>query len=219
MRGYCPPPNNAATIALLRSHGWGILTSASYWKSHRMAQYEGMPLAIDNGAWGYYQRDEPFDDDAFIECLEALHKDAKWYVLPDVVAGGLDSLALSLRWLDQLAWAHAEPYLAVQDGMAPEHLEGRPLHIFVGGTTEYKLETMGAWANYAHQHNKMCHVGRVNSRKRMEWCFACDVDSFDGSGIVRFPHKAARTVRWLDDIRRREEAPPIRGPVPERWRG
>jgi len=72
--------------------------------------------------------------------------------------------------------------------MKPAHVGGMldpQVGIFVGGDTRWKLATMAQWARLAHAHGAICHVGRVNSARRIHLCAAAGIDSFDGSGVSR----------------------------------
>lgn len=104
-------------------------------------------------------------------------------VLPDVVAGGLASLALSRAWLARIGRLGLRWALAVQDGMTPRHIPWKaPFDVlFVGGSTPWKLETTRQWAEAAHARGKRCHVGRMGSGVRVAWAKSCGVDSIDSA--------------------------------------
>jgi len=79
--------------------------------------------------------------------------------------------------------------LAVQNGMVADDVArflGPGVGIFVGGDTEWKVATMAMWSTLAHAHGAICHVGRVNTGRRVKACEVAGVDSFDGSGPSRF---------------------------------
>lgn len=110
-------------------------------------------------------------------------------VLPDVVAGGLASLELSVRTLDRLEnfgggagvklpWA-----LVVQDGMAADDLPwDRAWEVlFVGGSTQWKLDTASGWVREGALHGRAVHVGRVGSAARVRWARAIGATSIDSS--------------------------------------
>jgi hypothetical protein len=169
---------------------------------------ERFRYALDNGAWTAFQRSEPFDVPAFDKAVARLGPGADWIVLPDIVAGGLASLRFSLHWLDTLrnrsSLRGARYMLAVQNGMEPGHivsLAGPEVGIFVGGDTPWKLATMAAWARLAHERGGLCHVGRVNTARRIRLCAAAGADSFDGSGVSRF----ASALPRLDLARRQPD--------------
>jgi hypothetical protein len=178
---YASRTGTRRNLDALRAAGWRLLVSAKgVWRT------EGFPYAIDNGAWTAFQQGTAFDEDAFRGVVDALGDGADWIVVPDIVAGGLASLDFSLRWLDQLSGVRL---LAVQDGMGAEHVRGLlgpTVGIFVGGSTEWKLATVRAWGALAREVGCYCHVGRVNTKRRIALCAEAGVDSFDGTSATRF---------------------------------
>jgi len=106
-------------------------------------------------------------------------------VVPDVVAGGEDSLEFSARERPFVA-PDAPAYLVVQDGMTTERVgqwlieQPDPYHgIFVGGTLEWKLATSAAWVTFAHECGMKCHIGRCGPPDRVRWAHAIGADSID----------------------------------------
>lgn len=88
--------------------------------------------------------------------------------------------------------ACARGLLAVQNGMVVadvEELIGPRIGIFVGGDTRWKLETLPAWAELARAKSAWCHVGRVNSAKRIATCARAGATSFDGTCASRYAIK------------------------------
>jgi len=203
MVAYASRTGTRRNLAALRAAGWRLMMSA-----RGPLRTEGFRYALDNGAWTSFQRGEPFHAAAFERALARLGAGADFIVLPDIVMGGLASLRFSRCWLEKLRHRRSlrdkTLLIAVQNGMRPRHLHrivsGR-VGIFVGGDTAWKLATMRLWARLAHTRGAICHVGRVNSVRRIRLCAAAGVDSFDGSGVSRFalalpPLDAAR--RQLD---------------------
>lgn len=182
---YASRTGTRRNLEALRAHGWRLLVSA-----RGVARTEGFPYAIDNGAWTAHQRGEAFDTEAFVRVLDRLGRDADWVVVPDIVAGGRASLDLSLRWLPRVASATARPLIAVQDGIEPSDVEGfcagGRVGIFVGGTTQYKLATLAIWCGIARRYGAWCHVGRVNSARRIAQCASAGAHSFDGTSASRY---------------------------------
>jgi len=203
MIAYASRTGTRRNLAALRAAGWRLMISA-----RGPLRTEGFRYALDNGAWTSFQRGEPFHAAAFELALARVGADADWIVLPDIVMGGLPSLRFSRTWLQKLRQRRSlrdKTFLiAVQNGMGVQHvrrLVGPRAGIFVGGDTAWKLATMRTWARLAHAHGAICHVGRVNSVRRIRLCAAAGIDSFDGSGVSRFalalpPLDAAR--RQLD---------------------
>jgi hypothetical protein len=190
MIAYASRTGTRRNLDALRGAGWRLMVSA-----RGVLRTEGFPYALDNGAWTAFQKGEPFDVAAFERAVKLLGADADWIVLPDIVMGGLESLELSLRWLRKLrrrvALRGRRFLIAVQNGMEEVAKRiarwlGPSVGIFVGGDTVWKLSTMGAWSRLAHDHGAICHVGRVNTARRIHACEAAGVDSFDGSSASRF---------------------------------
>ena len=188
MIAYASRTGTRRNLDALRRAGWRLMVSA-----RGALRTEGFRYALDNGAWTSFQRGEPFDEAAFERAIVRLGADADWIVVPDIVMGGIASLKFSRTWLARLrnrrALAKARFMVAVQNGIAPAHvrdLVGPRVGIFVGGDTEWKLATMAGWARFAHARGATCHVGRVNSARRIRLCAGAGVDSFDGSGVSRF---------------------------------
>jgi len=151
----------------------------------------GVKIAIDNGAYGSWTRGFPFMADVFRSHLADAYKNgvnAQFIVCPDIVAGGLDSLAFSMSWaLGELLGARLA--LAVQDGMKPSNIDQAMLknfiYIFVGGSIKWKWSTLPEWVKYAKENNKKIHVGRVGSLNKLEYCEKLGVDSVDSSNYAR----------------------------------
>ena len=89
MIAYCSATGTLSTIAALKKAGWRMLVVATGHDKN-----SGLPYAIDNGAWSAFNRGVPFDVDKFRKILKwSATQDIvpDWVVLPDIVAGGLDS--------------------------------------------------------------------------------------------------------------------------------
>lgn len=72
--------------------------------------------------------------------------------------------------------------------------------IFIGGSTEWKLETMAMWGDLATSFGAWCHVGRVNSVRRIRKCALAGATSFDGTSASRY----SVSLRKLDDAARQQ---------------
>jgi hypothetical protein len=151
--------------------------------------------AYDNGAYGDWKADRPFDFNRYTRDLRKI-RDQKlapdFIVLPDVPGDGQASLDRTIEWLD---WTRSalddenQPlYLAVQDGMEPEDICGLTPDIsgvFVGGTLDWKLVWGETWSNWAHERGLKCHVGRVGTAQRVRWAQGIGVDSIDSCQPLR----------------------------------
>lgn len=203
MVAYASRTGTRRNLDALRHAGWRLMVSA-----RGALRTEGFRYALDNGAWTSFQRGEPFDEIAFERAVALLGAGADWIVLPDIVMGGVESLEFSRTWLARLrnrrSLSSAKFMLAVQNGSTPGHIRDLidpRVGIFVGGDTDWKLATMAEWARLARAQGALCHVGRVNSARRIRLCAAAGVHSFDGSGVSRF----ASALPPLDLARRQTD--------------
>lgn len=199
MIAYAAYTTNRRSLAALRCAGWRVLLSpATGLKNY------GLEYALDNGAWSAHLAGVPFPTEPFMEAVMKIGMGAHFVVVPDIVAGGRKSLELSRQWLPWVLERTMVALIAVQDGMTPGdivHRLGSRCGIFVGGTTDWKEATMGMWSALARECGAICHVGRVNTKRRIFLCAAANVTSFDGSSVSRF----ADTLPLLDLARKQPD--------------
>lgn len=180
-------------LRALRSHGWRLLMSPDTLRrckgktAPRWPDDTPAPYALDNGAWGCFQAGKPFDADAFMWAYQRIGSGAEWIVAPDIVGGGRASLALTCAWLPKLQ--HPKILIAVQDGFEPADVGplldgGRG--IFLGGSTEYKLESMPMWGRFCRSRGCHFHVARVNTIRRVRAAQFAGAHSIDGSRATRW---------------------------------
>jgi hypothetical protein len=177
---YTGQTRSRKLIAELASHGIGeMLVRGDPLPPRRT------PFVLDNGAYTDWTAKRPFQGTKFlryVEKLEAAKLEPSWVVLPDIVAGGMRSLAFSFGWMDRLiGWPC---YLAVQDGMGRIQVEreikgARLAGLFVGGTLRWKIATARMWREVAHQNGLRLHVGRVGTYRRVLWAQRIKADSID----------------------------------------
>ena len=200
MMCYASRTGTRRNLAALRAAGWGLLVSrGGEWRTEGFARY-----VLDNGAWADFQAGRAFDADAFELLIDELGAGADWIVLPDIVAGGRASLELSLRWSNRCLSCCPLVLIAVQDGMQEpdlEHLVGRSVGIFLGGSTPWKLANMARWGLFCARHGVYYHVARVNTERRMWMAIAAGADSIDGSSASRY----AETLPLLDRASRQAD--------------
>lgn len=195
MIGYASRTGTRRNLDALRAAGWRLMVTPV------CPRTEGMRYAIDNGAWAAHCSGQPWNPDAFLRTVYQLGADADFLVLPDVVGVGPVSLKRSRTWLPFLLGYTRRLLIPVQDGLEPKDvspLVGENIGIFVGGTTEWKLKTLGLWGLFAHRTGCYLHVGRVNTQRRIARCHAAGAQSFDGTSVSRY----AKTLPELDPARR-----------------
>lgn len=127
-----------------------------------------------------------FDSGAFMKMLETFYgrRGCRFVTAPDVVA---DAHATMLRWpfwSNVIRGAGFVPALVAQDGLTVEDVPWRELGaLFIGGSTEWKLSPNAVeLCAYAKARGLWVHVGRVNTKCRIEKIANMGADSFDGSG-------------------------------------
>ena len=151
------------------------------------------PYALDNGAFACWQRGSgKFDFEKWKRTEEDWHKlifwaDSQhqkpiWAIVPDVPGNREQTLE---RWYEYQHMVRFKKAIAVQDGMTPEDvlaLDPVPEVIAIGGTTEWKWESVPMW-DEAFSH---VHVLRCNSPTKLEWMRQFrNVKSCDGTGWNR----------------------------------
>ena len=193
MIGYASNTRTRRNLEALRQSGWRILLTPDNPKPP-----EGLRFAIDNGAWKAFQQKISFDAEAFGKLVERYGCAADFVVLPDIVAGGKESLDFSVSWLPRLSTLK-HLLLPIQDGMSHHEVgivlrQNVKLGLFLGGSTEFKLREMYAWGAVAHAWKRWYHIGRVNTARRIRLSAEAGADSFDGTSATRY----ASTLPLLD---------------------
>lgn len=177
MQVFVGDTHSRELVARCQAFGWGRMFSERH-----TIPYEGERWGFDNGAFGAWLNGRPFPAQQFqmrldkAASLEAPHL----AILPDIVAGGVESLEFSLGWLERVpsAWPW---YLAVQDGMMPADLDGMldtVAGIFLGGTTRFKSQA-AIWSDLAHAAGKKFHYARAGTPTRVEHAYLVRADSLD----------------------------------------
>lgn len=182
MRVYVGQCRGHRLVARLGALGFGECTQPNEFPPRRR------PWFFDNGAFKAWRAGKAFNARAFLRVVRKIERLPRaqrpdFIVLPDIVGGGLASLALSRRWMGRL-YGVVPLYLAVQDGMEPHRIAPvlRGLAgIFVGGTLEWKLATGERWATFAKSAGIGCHIGRCGGASRVKWAKRIGATSLDSS--------------------------------------
>jgi hypothetical protein len=217
MKIFVPDPMELKRIRFCNEHDIGLLYVPKLNRIPRSKLF-----IVDNGAYEAWNKGVFWDDEKFLKYCERLNKEGHipyFVVLPDVVAGGVNSLEQSAKYFHTIPqkW---QKYLAVQDGMTHQDVIGFLCYhdcagVFVGGTKEWKYRTLSGWVKFAHERGLLCHVGRVGTKRAYDVCEQAGVDSVDGSTPVRH-QKLHIITEW-----RRENKQQVRFIDPEvdhRWR-
>jgi len=193
--GYASRTGTRRNLDALRTAGWRLLVTPVCLRT------EGMRYALDNGAWSAHQRSVSWDADAFVRAVVKLGMHADFVIAPDIVADGARSIARTAAWLPLLLGWTPLLLVPVQDGVAPADvipLLSQNVGLFVGGTTRWKLETLGFWGSVAARTGCYLHIGRVNTQRRIARCHSAGAHSFDGTSVSRY----GQTLTELELARR-----------------
>lgn len=194
---YASRTGTRRNLAEMAAHGYRLLATPNQQYGEPMPPWA---FGLDNGAWTAHTQGLDFDENAYRRAVDLLGPMADWVVAPDIVCGGLDSLALSVEWLPELLAGgriRGPVLVPVQDGMSVADVEaviplGRRVGLFVGGSTDWKEQTMSTWAALAREAGAWCHVGRVNTVRRLVMVTTAGADSCDGTSVTKYAVNAPR---------------------------
>jgi hypothetical protein len=151
-----------------------LFSPGSFWNSK-------LNFALDNYVYSAWRKKEVWSGDQFKVHLEKVKNSGKtpqWVVCPDAVG---DSRLSRQKWdewypiLKSYRWPIA---FAVQDGQLIEEVPKEADVIFVGGSTEWKRQTIERWCYEFPQ----VHIARINTYRWLWHCHKCGAQSIDGTG-------------------------------------
>jgi hypothetical protein len=161
----------------------GLITPRS-WQLPGEWHRHGKPWALDNDCF------QGLDREAFIKMLKRFQNQpgCLWVAAPDVVGDAQTTLARFKLWQPVLHYFGYPVALVAQNGLEDLTIPWGKLDcIFIGGDTAWKIgPAAAAIIKQAKNMGKLVHMGRVNTRKRLNYAIAIGCDSIDGTGIGRF---------------------------------
>lgn len=203
--------------------GWApVLTQHGIREMTNRGQTPARPtFALDNGAYIDWRHGDPFDEPAYLRTLKAcIPLKPDFVIIPDKVAGGLESLAFSLSWIPRLRsmMPNFIPLaLAVQDGMEPQDIEpylGQFDILFLGGSRPWKYRTGEQWCRWANQKGIPVHIGAIGSMVGVRWAKAIDATSIDSTSPLWSKIAMKNWLKALEETYSQAEwiikPPPIR---------
>ncbi len=172
---------------------------------------ETMPWAADNDCFAGLNAPNYLRFVA--RCAE--HKNRPlWITCPDKVGDMRETWRMFHKWMPMLVEVGLPVALVLQDGLEqPKNYYPLPWAlsivsaVFVGGSTAWKLSDHAAkFIHQAKAAGKLVHVGRVNSKQRIEYFARLGVDTIDGSGFSKWSNeRIPLAVKWIDGaIKRRQ---------------
>jgi hypothetical protein len=188
----------SGATATLRQHGnVGELILPGAGNAPDGLRLEPGRWAMDNGAYS------GFEPDAFMRMLERFHgrKGCRFVAAPDCVADAHQTALQWPFWSRVIRGVGFVPAFVAQDGLTVADVPWKELGaLFLGGTTEWKLGPVAReLAAYAKSRGLWVHVGRVNSRRRIQHAASVGADSIDGSQWSQWPTTyIPKGVSWID---------------------
>lgn len=119
---------------------------------------------------------------------------------PDVLGDAAATIERSLPMLARIRALGYPAALVAQDGLEALDVPWDAFDcLFIGGTTAWKLSDHAIrLMAEAKRRGKWVHVGRVNSKRRYQWCHSHGADSADGTFVAFGPDvNIPRLEKWL----------------------
>jgi len=196
--------NPAVEDVLLAHPHAGLLVQPDSYGSSAVARWKHW--AADNGC---YAKGDDFDPKAWLSWLEALAPEHRSRCLfataPDVVGDAVETLLRSLPYLAKVRAMGYPAAFVAQDGSEKDPDNLVPWDdvdvLFLGGTTEWKLDHYkgGRLAFEALRRGRRVHMGRVNSKKRLDIADLFGCATADGTFLAFGPTKnLPALIRWWD---------------------
>lgn len=198
---FVPAAGPRSRTDFCRENGIGLLYSP-----HRpeIPTINDALYIVDNGAFPAYLKGQKMSVPTFRRFMKKITRckySPSFVCIPDIVAGGKDSLEFSIQNIEVIP-KQFKKYFVVQDGLSPEDIEDSISSIdgiFVGGTVIWKWRTAHIWVEFSHQHNIKCHIGRVGTWRNFLRAHRLGADSIDGSTLMRH-NKLHKINQWRDEI-------------------
>lgn len=165
---------------------------------------EGAWYGVDNGCFT-----RPFDPERMSRLLSALalyRSKCLFVTVPDIPWNNGKRVFCAHAALDLFAEWSSHPmfdgwslaYVA-QNGSESLPIPTSASAVFIGGDTDWKMSHHAVSVIRRAQLNGLhVHVGRVNSKKRINYFRALNVDSVDGTGVTFAPDRVTEQLsRWL----------------------
>lgn len=162
----------------------------------------GVTWIADNGCFGAGYP----GDIQYLAWLVANRDDASTCLLataPDVVGDAKATLERSRPFLPVIRALGYPVALVAQDGLENLTVPWDAFDaLFIGGSTEWKLGKHARnLVTEAKRRGKHVHMGRVNSKKRLQYADMIGCDSADGTFPTYAPDENLRRLKvWISDI-------------------
>ena len=169
-------------LPTVRRVGAGRLFTPRHCNAVDQTTAEGIPWAADNEAF-----DGGFDPPGWLKMLDKLagHAEALWVAVPDEVGNHQATLELWERYAPEVRARGLPTAFVLQDGITSLAEAPACDALFIGGSTVFKMGSV-VRRIVAEAKGREIHMGRVNTRRRIEYAAAIGCTSFDGTAFARF---------------------------------
>lgn len=176
---------------LLLAEGFGIMTTPFSIRTRPSLDWQ---WALDNGCFS-----NRWEEALWLRWLDK-HTDrasALFATVPDVVSDHSATLERWEKYSEQVKGLGYRTAFVLQDGATIETIPMKQMDaLFIGGSTKYKLSDEARLiVEQCKKEGKWIHMGRVNSRRRMQIAFDWGCDSVDGTYLAFAPN--ANTPRLI----------------------
>jgi hypothetical protein len=190
------PPSGVVRDAIAAGHLGQLVTPRG---GHRVVP--GAAWALDNGCYS-----DAWREDGWLRGLEryAAVPGCLFAVVPDVVGDAPATDDLWRRWAPIVKSHGFAAAYVLQNGAReiPDDADA----VFTGGDNEWKLGRDSlALVREAKARRLWCHMGRVNSARRIAYARSCGYDSVDGTFLAFGPNiNLPRLLRWMQSTTTQE---------------
>jgi hypothetical protein len=152
---------------------------------------------------GCFLRPHLHSDDGYLNWLagrQPIVSQCLFATAPDVVGDAAATIERSAPMLPRIRALGYPAALVAQDGLEALDVPWDAFDcLMIGGTTGWKLSDHAIrLMAEAKARGKWVHVGRVNSKRRYQWCHSHGADSADGTFVAFGPDvNIPRLARWL----------------------
>jgi hypothetical protein len=153
------------------------------------------PFALDNGAFSCWDmRENKFDEEkwqsmefdwkALLLWADTTGMPVRFCIIPDYIGNAQETIKKWEYYAPKVKEMGFPLAIAVQDGMTRDDVKAltpRPDVIAIGGTTEWKWETVEVWARAFPR----VHLLRCNMPDKLDYLMQLGIESCDGTGWNR----------------------------------
>ena len=161
-----------------------------------------MPYALDNGAFGCWQKGRRFDAEAWRSLLAwaaSAGQRPLWVLVPDAVGDSAKTRRMWRRYANEAGVLGSPLAFAAQDGNEPSDVPADADVIFLGGDPKgtWKWDNLFRWcATFPGR----VHVGRVNTLRQLRLCADAGAASCDGTGLAKFEDQWRQVQTFLAEM-------------------